>query len=543
MRITNNMMTYNFLGSLNKSLEKTSEIQEQLSDGKSIHRPSDDPVKAVRSLYFTTSKDQNTQFTQNLGDAQSWMNSSDKVMSDLSTVMIKLQELVVSADDTKNTDDVNAIGRQVDEMINQVVALGNTKVGERYLFGGQNDSVIPFVRRTVTDAQSGLTKDIVEYNGDLNKISMVMQPGPVNSMQDSVNLTGVEVFGPATNTLGHQTLAIFDHMIEMKNEMLKRSSVSQTNSSGGIGTVSGKYTGPGYKSFDLRIDGVDGTGQVTDASYSNDGGNTWTTAPAFVAGDPSVIALGDGVSFSITASLNNTAHTAGSNGDVYSFRAPQDEFAVAKTNTSGGTATVLGTYSKSGTTSYSVKIGKEVPVMDPITGLQKTDPETGKPMTQVTGGVDAAGNVTDVLVSTDKGVTWSAATIAGGIISMPNDTVKLQIAPTTSNRTNDVYSFALPQGNGADAKWLSGIATDYVEKDHNAQLKVHTELGARMSMYQMANNMMIDQAAIIETDQGNNDGLNIPKAITDFNIIQNVYRSSLAIGAKILPPSLVDFLS
>lgn len=527
MRITNNMMSYNFLSSLNRSLEKSSQIQEQLADGKAIHRPSDDPVKAVRSLYFTTSKDQNTQFMQNLGDAQSWMNSTDKVMSDLSSVMIKMEELVVSADDTKTATDVNAIGRQVDEMINQVVQLGNTKIGERYLFGGQNDSVVPFVRKTVQDPQSGLSKEIIEYNGDASKISMVMQPGAVNPFQDSVNLSGAEVFGPATTTLGHSTLAVFDHLMDIKNEMMKSAGVAQTNTAGGIGTVSGTYTGVGYTNFNVRIDNVT-AGSVDGASYSTDGGNSWTALPpaSITAGNPSTLSLPNGVSFNITQSAGNVAHTTGTpTGDVYSFRVPQTAFAVSQTNTSGGAGTVLGSYTKSGVTSYSVKIGK----IDPTTG-------------NVIGGVDAAGNVTDALFSTDKGATWSAATVASGVISLPNDTVQLRVAANTANSTNDVYGFTLPQGKGPETAWLSGIATDYVNADHNAQLKVQTELGARMSMYQMANSMMIDQAGVIETDQGNNDGLDIPKAITDFNIMQTLYRSSLAIGGKILPPSLVDFL-
>lgn len=530
MRITNNMMSYNFLSSLNRSLEKSSQIQEQLADGKSIHRPSDDPVKAVRSLYFTTSKDQNTQFTQNLGDAQSWMNSTDKVMSDMSSVMIKMQELVVSADDTKTPDDIKAIGRQVDEMINQAVQLGNTKIGERYLFGGQNDSVVPFVRKTVQDPQSGLNKEIIEYNGDTNKISMVMQPGAVNPFQDSVNLSGADVFGPATTTLGHNTLAVFDHLMDIKSEMMKVGSVSQTNSLGGIGTVSGTYTGAGYQNFNVRIDNIT-AGIVDQASYSVDGGNTWTNAvvTAGAATSPSTVALPNGVSFNIANVASNVAHppTGGSTGDVYSFRVPQTPFAVGQTNAAGGSATVGGSYSLTGSTLYSVKIG----ILDPVTGM-------------VTGGTNGAGQVTDALYSTDQGISWTKATVTVGnpsTVALPGG-VTLNVAASLNTNSSDGYSFSLPPGKGPDAGWLSRVGIDYVDQDHNAQLKVQTELGARLSMYQMANSMMIDQAGIIENDQGNNDGLDIPKAITDFNIMQNLYRSSLAIGGKILPPSLVDFL-
>lgn len=129
MRVSDNMVRYNFLTSLNKSQQRENDIQEQLSDGKSIHRPSDDPVKTVRSLRNNTNLVTNVQFTQNLQDAQSWMDSTDGAMSDLSSIMIKMNEVVTSADDTKTPDEKNTIGQQVDQMINQIVSIGNTKVG------------------------------------------------------------------------------------------------------------------------------------------------------------------------------------------------------------------------------------------------------------------------------------------------------------------------------------------------------------------------------------------------------------------------------
>ena len=61
MRISNNMMTNNYLYSLNNALERQTKIQEQLDDGKAIHRPSDDPIKSIRALRFHTNLGMNEQ--------------------------------------------------------------------------------------------------------------------------------------------------------------------------------------------------------------------------------------------------------------------------------------------------------------------------------------------------------------------------------------------------------------------------------------------------------------------------------------------------
>ncbi|CUH94437.1 hypothetical protein P22_0503 [Propionispora sp. 2/2-37] len=202
MRISNNMMQYNFLSSLNKSSGQQYKLQEQLSDGRLIHRPSDDPVRAVRSLRFNTSLSQNEQFTQNLKDAQSWMTSTDSAMSSLSSIMINIKEKVVQASNGTNPQDaVQAIGKEIDNLINQMIQIGNTQVGDRYIFSGQNDLVKPFTREG----------DDIIYYGDDQKVSMPIQMGAVSPEKDSVNLTGFEVFG--------DNLTIFNHLIEIKQHL------------------------------------------------------------------------------------------------------------------------------------------------------------------------------------------------------------------------------------------------------------------------------------------------------------------------------------
>lgn len=203
MRVTNNMIMYNFLTSLNSSLERQNDIQEQLSDGKAIHRASDDPVKTIRSLRFNTNLDMNEQFTQNLKDAQSWMETTDTALSDVSSVLISAKELTVKAISANPTVAYQAAATQLDGMINNIIDVANTKLGDRYVFSGQQDKTKPYTRQD--------SPDKVVYSGDSNYISMKIAPGVVNSEQDSVNLPGTEVFG-ANNEM-------FNHLIEIKQHM------------------------------------------------------------------------------------------------------------------------------------------------------------------------------------------------------------------------------------------------------------------------------------------------------------------------------------
>ena len=198
MRITNNMIVNSYLTSFNKSLERQNKLQEQLTDGKIVHRPSDDPIRTVRSLKFNTDLAANEQFTQNVQDAASWMETTDSAMSGLNSIMSRVKELVVSADGTKPVDAMKAIGQELDGLINAAIDIGNTQIGDRYIFSGQMDKTQPLTRKTITDPLTNQSVEVVVYNGDDNKISMPTKTGQVDPTQDSVNLTGIDAFGPAS---------------------------------------------------------------------------------------------------------------------------------------------------------------------------------------------------------------------------------------------------------------------------------------------------------------------------------------------------------
>jgi flagellar hook-associated protein 3 FlgL len=203
MRISNRMMTYNFLNSLNKSMTRQNELQEKLSDGKAIHRPSDDPVRTMRSLYFNTNLTMNEQYSQNLKDAISWMDTTDSQLSNASSLLMRAKEVTIQATAANPSIAYEAAAKEIDGIINELVAIGNTKIGDRYIFAGQADKTQPYTKNG----------DVITYNGDTSLISMRIHPGNVNPAQDSVNIPGNKLFGENNEVL--------NHLIEIKNKMLE----------------------------------------------------------------------------------------------------------------------------------------------------------------------------------------------------------------------------------------------------------------------------------------------------------------------------------
>ena len=202
MRVSNNNMAYGFLTSLNKSQQRQAQLNEQLSDGKAIHRPSDDPIRVIRSMRFQANLEQNDQFTQHVKDAQSWMDTSDSAIQNLDSLVIRAKELVTQAIGPNPAIGFQAAAEEIDGLINSAVDMGNTKIGSRYVFAGQMDTTQPFTRNS---------DGTVTFNGDNNPVSMKITPGAVTPDNDAINTTASSVFG--------SNMELFNQLNDIKNQL------------------------------------------------------------------------------------------------------------------------------------------------------------------------------------------------------------------------------------------------------------------------------------------------------------------------------------
>jgi flagellar hook-associated protein 3 len=512
MRISNNMMIYNFLGSLNKSLNRMNTIQEQLSDGKIVHRPSDDPIRAFRGLRFNVALTSNEQYTQNSKDATEWLNQTDSALADLSEITQSAKETAIQAVSSNPSVALSALAEKIDGLIDQAVTVANTQLGDRYIFAGQQDKMTepPYERTTLTI--NGVASDVVIYKGDLNKISLPIQAGAADPSRDSINVTGEDVFGPlqtvtADNGTVYKVAGAFSDLIQLKQQ-ITGSSMAQSNTSGGAATVGNNYYGTGNQAFKVKIDSV-AAGQVMTASYSTDNGLTWKTATPDNVASPTSFTLSDGATIGIATAAANTV------GDTYTFQ-DKPNWTMAKSNATSGTPAVSGTYTGTGTAAYKVRI-------DTV----------------------AAGVVTGASYSTDGGTTWTPAAVAGnpGVVTLSAG-LSLTIGNAAGNTAGDSYTFkAEPAGGLAtNLQWISDTALANVDKGHDRMLLAQTQIGARMSSYEMAQNMMERDNITISENQSANDDIDIAKLTIDFKNVQNVYQAALSVGAQIMPASLVDFL-
>lgn len=137
MRVTQSMLSNNMLRNLNTSYSKMSKIQQQIESGSKINRPSDDPVTAVKGMSYRTDIDKIKQYQRNIGEANSWLDTTDESLGQVGEALKRVKELIVqAANDTNTSDDRQKINAEIEQIKQQLRDIANTKVGDKYIFSG-----------------------------------------------------------------------------------------------------------------------------------------------------------------------------------------------------------------------------------------------------------------------------------------------------------------------------------------------------------------------------------------------------------------------
>ena len=146
IRISSNYMVQRYQKDLNELDYTKSKLMEQ-GDGKKLHRPSDNSVDYSRYLRYNVSEGENNRYQDSVKAGISWMNSTQTALSGIEDIQKTFKaKTIQGANDDKdeNSGDWPAIAREMKAGIQQIISLGNTQLGDRYIFSGQADLRQPF---------------------------------------------------------------------------------------------------------------------------------------------------------------------------------------------------------------------------------------------------------------------------------------------------------------------------------------------------------------------------------------------------------------
>ena len=161
MRVTNGMIASRVVFNAQRSITRLLELQTDMSSGRRINNPSDDPTGTVRDLDYREELAKIDQYQNNVSKALNWMGTYDSVLSDAKDFISTAKEVAITmANGDYDSTAREASASEIQSIFEQMIQLGNSELEGRRIFSGFRTKVKPF----------SASANGVVYSGDDGKI-------------------------------------------------------------------------------------------------------------------------------------------------------------------------------------------------------------------------------------------------------------------------------------------------------------------------------------------------------------------------------------
>jgi flagellar hook-associated protein 3 FlgL len=192
VRITQRAVSQTALQGLNRNLSDLGKLQQQLTSGKVVSKPSDSPSGVNRAMQVRQDQAAAVQHARNISDAQGWMDFTDTTLQSVVTQVNRVRDLTVQASNGVTLSDSGrvAISTEVAALRESLLGLANQSVDGRPLFGGITSGATAY---DATGAYTGV--------GGANGIPVVAVTRRIADAEDvRIDVTGPEAFGDPSGT-------------------------------------------------------------------------------------------------------------------------------------------------------------------------------------------------------------------------------------------------------------------------------------------------------------------------------------------------------
>lgn len=500
-RVTNSMMYNNALTNMYSQNEKLYKTTEQLSSGKRVNTPSDDPLAIGEIMQFETTLARNGRYATFTADAKGYLSTCESQVASATDLGTRAQELAMGqASGTATAQTRLTTSREVDQLLQQAIQIGNGRLGSAYLFGGRQTNQSPVTA-------NGL------YSGD--NVAVDAAVGESASVTKSImasEFLNTDMSPIITNTTALSSLR--------GGQGISLGSFSITDRAGATGnvTVAAGMTVGGL------VAAINASGANVTASITQDG---------------RAIQIKDNNTTNVigATTIANTAGTTASDLGLAGTRTPQTIVsnnlrpAITATTTLGslygGAGLTLSNIAVvNGAASATVSFAGATTVGDLITAINASG-------ANVTAAINANGTALSLASNSAATVAFAKDLGAGktadmiGIGGGRNLILNLQRL-SAALKANDVTA-------------ITGL-TDNLAGSIDTTAAIRGEIGARINRLD-TNTSQLDAAKVDTTTMLSNvQDADMAKAASDFALLQTAYQATARATANIIQPSLMDFL-
>ncbi|MFN8558715.1 MAG: flagellar hook-associated protein FlgL [Dehalococcoidia bacterium] len=191
MRISDRMLTHSVMANLNGNIDRLLKVERELSSGRRINAPSDDPAGAATAIRLRTEAGATEQHGRTVEAATSRLSAADSALGGITDLLQRARELTVQSGGASiGPDEMRAIATEINQLLHHAIQTGNTNFGGQYLFAGTKTTTPAFT--TIGNPPATVT-----YAGNANPINLdIGRDAPVQ-----VDVPGDQAILPGINAL------------------------------------------------------------------------------------------------------------------------------------------------------------------------------------------------------------------------------------------------------------------------------------------------------------------------------------------------------
>lgn len=218
VRVTQRMLVNRVLNNLNQQSRGILNLQEQLSTGLRVNRPSDDPLAVRRAVNAQSEIGKNEQFLSNITSIGPQLRETESAVQSSIQIMQRMSELTLQANNGTNTQvQRDQIASEANELLEDLLTQGNRVSNGRYVFGGSRTLSEPMLASRNANGEI----DGVFYAGDVEQIQVEISEG----LTVASNQPGLQTFF-STNA---QSVDIYTTLIDIRDAMRSGNSAAMSN--------------------------------------------------------------------------------------------------------------------------------------------------------------------------------------------------------------------------------------------------------------------------------------------------------------------------
>lgn len=550
-RITNGMIAANTLRNISAAAVRLAKANEAVASNMKIQLASDDPTVATRAVTYRSTVSQIEQYQDNADLADAWQTTTDNALSSLSKTITSLKEIATAASsDTVTADDLENYATQVATYLQNVVTYMNADESGSYVFGGYSTGEEPY---EVVTTDIG---DTVTFKGQYLSLGGVIS--------SDVSDDDIKSFITASASEVYDSLS--DAAADAYTAYTTAQTAADADSSDIVLAAKAASALATYNTLSAAVSTCGGTTNLTDAAA--DAENTVDTLTTVITtyGGTTTLATAAAAALSTSATLSAEVTTYGS----YTLTAAASEAysayqtAYAADPTSSTTTAAKATYdalesaiTTYGSTTTVSEAAESAAATSDTLAAAVTTYGGSTTLTNAAASAEAAADVLAAAVAdSDQDITYNVGfssevtvnvegqDVTGeGTDNLFNTVEKLLLAlngaTTYKSATIDSSGTVTVTTNTLDISDLIDELGDALDRVTDAQ----GTLGASMDGLSDISDSLGDAYEVYNSLLTDNENIDTATATTELTSAEYTYEAALAVGAKVISKSLIDYIA